>query len=491
MATRARRSGTGVIGGRSGLILLLGVVWAAVFGVTALGSREAMVAAPIAVSVGATALFLLVLLRRSRVVPLDEIGTWYIGIALVYTVLPLIVYLVLGMQYGPINDLRLYLEQPQPEMVATLGWYFTAYLMAFAGMYLLIRGRASIPTTTRPHVSQALGTAAILLWLFLTVGLLIPRLFYNLSADTYIESYAVVSRLPILVRQWIRFTGGIRLVVELVILVWVFDDWKKRRWIAFAWLGYEGSQMLLSAGARTELMMALVAVTVLYHRLRRPVRFPLAVAGSVLILVVFMGLGYWRSYRGLQEVGAVGSTLNAGEFEAVFANAIDIYQRKRAGELNDLPPGLLLSDLVAPIPSQLLPFPKQSIPDWYMSEFYLTLREQGGGLAFGAIPQSLLGYGLVEVILRGAFVGLLFGVMTRWAARRAGRLWVVVFYLWMTLFAYNSLRSTTFHVMSSLVQHFVPAVVVVEVARWAVRRASVRGGSPGPALTPAVVQGPR
>ncbi|HEU0054241.1 MAG TPA: hypothetical protein VFQ39_13735, partial [Longimicrobium sp.] len=337
--TAAARSGS-VLGGRTGLIVLLAVAWVCAFAVTALGSREAMVAVPALAVLLLASFFYTSLLRRSRVMPVDEIGTWYVGIVVAYIVLPVLTYLALGMEWTPFNDLRLFLNQPGPEVMAAIGWYFVAYLAAFGAAYLLVRGRTGIPVMVRPHVSRSVAMATFAVWVMASVGLLVPRLFYDLHASSYAESYTVLWKLPLLVRQAFRLAGGVQLIAQLVLLVWVFEDWKKRRVFVFGWLAFEVAQLVMTAGSRTEVMLVLVAATVLYHRVVRPVRFWVAASGSVFLLILFMGLGMWRNYQNVQDSGRLETVATAGEFEAVYATASDIYQRKAAGELAHLPPGI-------------------------------------------------------------------------------------------------------------------------------------------------------
>lgn len=443
----------------------MAIAWLAVFSLSGLTGGRAAVAGPLVAALAGAAVFFTVLLRRSPRLPLDEVGLWYVGIALAYTALPLIVYLALGMEWTPFNDLRLFISQPAPAMVGRVGWHFALYLLTFAGVYLLVRGRAALPASEPPRVPGALATSAFLLWTFVTVSLLIPRLFFDLSSSDYYESYRVVQQLPLLLRQWLRLASGIGLVLELVLLLWIFGDWRNRRWIAITWLVFEAVQTVVTAGARTELMLMLVAIVFLYHRTVRPIRLSVAVAGALVALVGFTALGYYRNYRMIQDAAALSTPVSAGEFESVFANAVDIYERKAADELGDIPPGLTMSDLVAPIPSQLLPFPKSSMSDWYLGRFYLSVQEQGGGLAFGVVPQSMLGAGIPELLLRAALVGFLFGWATRVAARNPRRLWVVIGYLWLTLYAYQSIRASTFHALSDFTQQFLPAVVLLEGTR--------------------------
>jgi hypothetical protein len=71
----------------------------------------------------------------------------------------------------------------------------------------------------------------------------------------------------------------------------------------------------------------------------------------------------------------------------------------------------------------------------------------------------------VELLARGAVVGAIFGWLHRYYRRKATRLWVLVGYAWMILWAYSSFRATTFYILTAFVQHLVFAILVVELGR--------------------------
>ena len=77
-------------------------------------------------------------------------------------------------------------------------------------------------------------------------------------------------------------------------------------------------------------------------------------------------------------------------------------------------PSRYVSGLTAAIPSQVLPFEKIDRPAWYLSTFYPIFGDAGGGFACGAISQALVGFGLIELVLRGALVGFVFARVQRW-----------------------------------------------------------------------------
>ena len=449
---------------------------ASTLGVLAVGMAspsQRLVVAPL-IALVLIALAFLATLRAGRTIPLDEVGTWYVPAVTAYGALPLIAFLLVGLQYTPLSDLRLYDQQPTPQDVGRIGWYHVCYLAAFAVVYVLRRRRARAPASVGIHVGRATATAAMALWLLCTIGVLALELGYNLNAETYQDSYLIVQQLPLVARQVLRFALGMRVVLSLVILAWIFSAYRRRRWMLFLWIVVIGSQTLLGGGARTPLVLLLAGSAILYHRVVRPFPAWKAYAGGTTLFVLFMGLGVIREFRGNATREAFTLGLNVGEFESVFANAVDLEQRKRFSEFNILSPTLYLSEIASAVPSEVLPFQKVDLSDWYLETFYPGIKAQGGGLAFGVVSQSIVGLGWLELIVRGAFVGFVFAWLhCAYKSRQTG-VWPTVAYVWLIILAYQSFRNVTLYPVSMFIQQFIPTVILVEVAR----RGLVRAGAP-------------
>lgn len=469
--------------GRWGTLLVLLVGWLSILLVTGAGGETGRVLAPAGVALVVGAVFFSALLARSPHFPLDEIGTLYGGAVLLYCVLPLISFAILGSEWYPTRDSRIIWLQPTPAEVARIGWYYVLYLSAFAVAYLVVRRRATHPRI-RVHVPPSLLASVVVLYCAIVVGLLVVNVMYDLRATTYSESYLVQWRLPLAVRQFVHIADGLRMVMELVLLVWMFSDFRRRRWLLIGWLSFVAFDTVSSGGERTPLVILLVGAMVLYHHMVRPVRVWAAVGGGILVVVLFTALGTYRIYRDARHPTTASPTLSAGEFEVLFVNALDMQRRVRVHEVGDVPPQLYAADAIAFVPSQLLPFEKMDLSDWYLTRFYPEIKRSGGGLVFGIIPQALLGLGWVELLLRGALVGVVFGALHRALVRRSHRVWYVVAYLWVMLTSYQTVRASTFQQISPLVQHMLPGILLVEGMRFGLRRTAARapatmGTAPG------------
>lgn len=455
--------------------MVLLMVWLSAMLVTGVGGDRGQVLAPACVAVVIGSIFYSALLARSPHFPLDEIGTLYAGAVLLYSVIPLVSFAILGAEWLPTRDSRILWLQPGPAEVARIGWYYVLYLASFATVYLLVRRRSAMPRLPL-KVQPSMLASTVVLYAVFVGGLLMVNLLFDLgSAKTYSATYVAQWRLPLAVRQFIHIAQGLRVILELVLMVWVFSDFPRRRWLLVAWLAIVAADTVLSGGERTPLVLMMVAALVLYHHMVRPVRVWTAVGGSVAVVLLFTALGTYRMFRELEHPPTnAGPTLNAGEFEVLFVNALDMQRRVQVDEVGEVPPQLYAADAIAFVPSQLLPFEKMDLSEWYLQQFYPATKRAGGGLAFGVVPQSLLGLGWLDLLLRGAFLGAVYGLLHRAVVKRAHRVWYLVAYVWIMLTSYQTVRASTLAQLSPVVQHLVPLVLVVEGMRFGLRRTAVR-----------------
>ena len=416
--------------------------------------------------------------------PLSEAGCWAVLTAGIYSIVPLAVSTALRGAFTPLNDSRLFSLQPPPAFVARVGWYHVAYLAALSAGYLLGRRNTSAVTLRPPLLDRR---TAIALLLCFGVSAVVVVLFRPDSPDAgYAASYLAVQQLPLIARQALRLLGGVRLLLGLAVLVWTFERWRQRRVAVGLTVLALAILTVTRAGERSTLGFAIIACVVLSHRYVKPVRasrfFMLGVVG----LLLFTALGVYRAYAGLDNRAEFTLVPGAGEFEIVFANAVDLLDRRQHGGFVAAPVGVHVADLVSVIPSQLLPFKKWDTADWFLSTYYPALRERGGGLAFGVVSQSVIGFGWVELLLRGLAMGLIFTAVDRWASARSHRFWPTVTQLWVLLLAYQTVRVTSLFPLGAYLQQMPTAFLLVwSTTQLLAFRAYSRSPSAARALRPA------
>ena len=420
---------------------------------------------PIMAAIIAVTFFFGVLWRRQRgAIAFFEIGVVYVTVVMLYTLYPLIGFILIGLSYTPFNDSRLFLTQPTPQEIGTVGWYHVVHLVSFIAMYVIVRGK--LPRAQARFRSPASVTLliAVVLYLAISVFFLFLSLFFDLSASTYLESYLVYKRLPLILAQFAGHLSGIKLTLGLVILAMLFSNYRKYRLLILAWLVWVLLVTVFRLGSRTELVLLMFSVTLMYHYLVKPISLRAIAIVGLLGLGLFIPLGLMRSGLSLSELtSAYKPFAYSSEFESIFANAYDLGRLKAAGLIGNLPPAFYLSDLLALVPQQLLPFPKISPSVWYVTTFYPGFAAAGGGLAFGTISESVLGLGWIDLILRGAALGFILAHLQRHFATRHLAFWPFIFYIWTSVQVYQLFRGTTFFLLVFFVYRFLPVMVGIKL----------------------------
>jgi hypothetical protein len=270
--------------------------------------------------------------------------------------------------------------------------------------------------------------------------------------------------LPRLIQQAVSYGEGILLVSKICLLVLLLRRWASKRWrvVLVGWLAFEVVSAVMRLGFRRDAAMLVIAAVLLYHHLVKPLKTWQAVAGGAGLLLGLLAFGLARDLG-----GETFAWTAANEFQILFGNACDMLAR---GAHLEIPPQLYFNELLMLIPSRwqaLLPFPVLDPADWYIDLW--GARGMGVGLMFGVVAQAIIGGDWVELVARGTALGLCFAGIHRWCSRRAHSLWIVVFYVYLCLWCYYTVRATTFVMTYFVVYRFFPAMILLRTARAAVR----------------------
>ncbi len=461
-------------------LLLAGI--ALVFVATTDG-RTLFVTAPLTVGLFVVASFWWVLWRRRhRVVPWFEIGAVYVAVVALYMVYPLIGFLALGQSYTPLNDERLYMMQPEAESIGHIGWLYVCHLGSFAAIYLLVRGRLPRGTIVLRQPRLPVVIAIVVVYLAIQGFDTILGLFYDMSSDSYLGTYLVTRRLPLILAQLANHLNGIKYVLTVLLLAALFTRYSASRGIIIGWIAVMAVITIMKLGSRTELVLLILSAAIMYDRLVRPIRPSFLMAVAVVGLTGFIAFGALRNEVRLIEDGVLLNPFSySSEFETLFANAVHLDSVRRS--IGELPVPFYLADFAALVPQQFVPFTKVDRGAWYVNRFFPEYAAMGGGLAFGTISESVLTGGWLAALAAGAALGLCFATLHRFYTTRAGSFWIFVLYVWVTTLSYQSFRNSTFHLLVLFTYRFVPAVLFVNLLALGLRptmfrtRPSVRRGA--------------
>jgi hypothetical protein len=286
------------------------------------------------------------------------------------------------------------------------------------------------------------------------------------------DSYAAIAELPVGARQALKVGAGIAAVSKMVLLVALVQRWPRHRLLAALYL----LTIVLSFdpnGERTVIVTGFLSVAIAWHVLVRPIRTRFWLGAAVVGLILFLALGTRRNVGHFTQFGLLPSE-GVGEFDALWANGLELARAREAGHFH-VGTTTRFGELWAFVPSQILPFEKTSLSNWFVETYHHDYAAQGGGLAFGAIAQAVIGGGVVEALVRGAILGALAAWVMRWYRRSTASWWRFPLYLYFLIFVYQSIRDTTFRSLTELVQVALPALVLVGIlGRFFARRSTGR-----------------
>lgn len=425
---------------------------------------------PVLVLVNLGLVFLVMLWNRDHILPLFELGTIWVATTILYSVFPLLNFLMGGLQWTILSDARLIQYDSTAFEVGGFVWRHVIYTASFVAVYLVLRGRAIVPTKDIVNPGKIFGLAIFVVLLLLISYFAVLQLGFGVSySASYAEMLAgrgLLTQLPYIVQQLSHNLQGMVLILKQAVLLLVLQQWHKARWRygVLVWLGVEVVVSVLRTGARTEMALLLLSAGLLYHRLVKPFTLLRTIVFGGTLLGILLVIGVVRDTgTGIGELAEKNVPLLAAmnEFQAVFATSYDLYMRRNMGSLENVPWQIYVSDLYMLVPSQLLPFYKWDPSQWYLD--LIEYREPVGGFMFGVISQGVIGLDSLEILLRGCLLGGIAASVHRWYLRRASEFWNTLLYLFLCVWVYYSFRASSFYVVYFVLYRFLPVVLLVRL----------------------------
>jgi len=428
-----------------------------------LNRPSAPVVYPLATILFLAVIFYSALWWRQRDISILSLGGFAGAMVILYAVYPLLIFLLNHLTYTPLSDNRLFADQPTPDRIGSIAWSYVLYFVPFAAAYLATSGRAGRFRVQADSVRK--GSVPLILGLFALTQVLIygMGLVFDLSASSYTDSFRVVQRLPQLPRQLLVNAAEIQPTLVMLLLCVLFFRYRRYRFLIAAIVLWSIFTALRELHARSGMFVLLLMVGCLYHHFVR--RF--GALSIILIGILFVALSTWMGIaRESSMLDVVSGAHGTSEFETIVANAYDLkYVRGASGILRDQPI-IYFGDFISVIPQQLLPFTKRLKADWYLNAYFPEVAASGGGMAFGVVAEAITGWGWMELIVRGALVGVVFGLIHRRFTSRPITVWQFAFYLWLLVWSYQLVRNTTFCILVWSEYHFFMPVIAVRTLHY-------------------------
>jgi hypothetical protein len=413
----------------------------------------------------------MILWHRDRRIPFFDVGIFCALATLVYTIYPLVNYWIEGFQFGLLSDNRLRFYNPEPREIGLFHLRHFIYLFSFVTIYSVFRGRSEIETGKVVTPNQS-GRIAIAFFFLIFSGYFWVLQFltgvnYNTSyeLEAFYANVSALADLPLLLLQISGKLWGVLFIFKLALLGIVVSRCRERRWLVvlLAWVVIEILQPFFIKGARTGMIMFLMATALFYHRLINPLAMRILIPSGILIFVIFIFLGFYRSYLdlGFSQTDLAQAEANifsgSNEFQSLLATAYDVFQRKEAGTY--LPWYLYINDFSGLLPpQQLMPFEKVSASEWYLRE--IDMSGMGFGFMWGVISQAIVGLDWIELAIRGGILGFILARLHQWYVNHQSGFLANLFYIYLCLRIYYTFRDTTFSILANLLWEFFPFFVL-------------------------------
>jgi hypothetical protein len=162
---------------------------------------------------------------------------------------------------------------------------------------------------------------------------------------------------------------------------------------------------------------------------------PVLAACGILFLSLLLGYGYFRSYSDSIDFST------ANEFQVLMATALHVRDLIESGLT--APPQVSWSEVLMLVPQQLLPIEKIDPSNWYL--LVSGFADSGSGFMFGVQSQAEIGWGNLELFVRGVVLALVLGFLHRKYSKRPLSFLLLVSYIWLLTTIYYSYRAGTFY----------------------------------------------
>lgn len=393
-----------------------------------------------------------------------DLGIVFATVIGAYSVLPLLAFALTGFPETKLDDFadaRLLVIRVTADDVVHVGLLYGSLLLSFcAAYYATSSGR---PVQPPPRTESWRRTAVLVALAYALIASLpaLARTAFGISGpESYAGSYTQFLHLPILAQQVLHHSYGVAIGLKILLVLLLMQAFREKSlWLIGIWIVIELVLLVAQAGARTPVFMLIFATLLGYHLLIRPVDSRVAVGGATVAIVVFLMLGAVRDLLFGEGGGGGAAFLSRNEFVSLFINALDLLWRSEEGRILDYGERFMFADVLRPIPQQLLWFEKIDPAQWYVNTFYKEYAEMGGGLAFGIVAESVLGFGAMDLVGRGIMLGVAFGTAQAWLTWRPS-VWKLACYVWLLANCYQSIRNSTFVPATLFLYDFVPALVI-------------------------------
>lgn len=409
--------------------------------------------------------FTIALWRRVRAGLFGEIGFFFVTVAVAYTVMPAVTFLLVDLDFakGWVWE-KLSLLLPAIEELATHLWRHVLFIACTAASYLALRGHA---VAAPPRMPPALPGEGKLVGLAAALVLTAATLVFLWSAPVvqYWDHYTRFEHLGWLELKAVQALLTLKTSAYFVLMAILFRRFHSYRLLAiaavFAICAYELSY---SKGSRIETLSIMLGAACLYQFTVKSFTTKAVLLGLIAISALFSVVEVVR----VLDLGGSGVTTAladeeigpASEFGAVFFTGFHLYADRANGGLPPTEWPMLINDLLA-----VLPFVDHEAWNpmyWYARHYFPEAIVPPATM--GPIAESAVWGGEIDLAIRGALIGIFYAWVMKWFLKRRTEWWALAIYSYLFATCVMTLKYSVFYQLAPLVRILGPGLLLFWVA---------------------------
>jgi hypothetical protein len=395
---------------------------------------------------------------------IGDIGFIYLALALAYTILPAIKFLMIDL-YFPLDfdAVNFAVLSPQTAELGTHFWRHVLFISGVATGYLAVRG-GTLPLRPLSEKSTRANRRVIIMIMAIVACSACIELLLSRTPATYWEHYIRYENLSGSLRGLVYLCSIFKNGGYFVLLALMFSQYRRYRVLIFIVVpticAYE---VIFSLGSRIVASTILMAFIGFYHFRVKPISMKKGILFLFVLASLFSGIAIIRasnySLEDAKDKVLRQKKITASEFEAVYCTGFHLYLERARGTLPRRDWRMAFYEFISLIP--FVDHKKYHPLYWYARNYFPEAIVPP--TTMGVLADSAIWGGEMDLLIRSLINGAIFALLTRWFLRRRDKWWALTIYIYCYATCIMTIKYSVFYQLTPLVKVLLPPLLLTEV----------------------------
>jgi hypothetical protein len=401
------------------------------------------------------AVFCCVLIKRTGLNLIADIGFIYAGFIVLYTIIPAYNFFTNGYtESDPINQLSSSIAEVSAHL-----FRHNIFLFFFTVGYITFRGCDRVRASSAWQYSNK-NEYVIAFLLFVLGTSLYILTESSIGATNYYESYMRYENLDFIPRKIVSIAIRFKQGVYISLLTFMFMQYRKYKYflpiiVVFICL-YE---IVFSFGARIQAFLVLLQVIFLYNLLINKIKLSTLLIYATALGAIFSAIELFRllNFDTAQELLFQNGIKPPWELSSVYYSGFHMYQERVYGQIPDVQWQMFFNDFINLVP--FIDFPKWNPMNWYHVNYYAEALVPPYTL--GPIADSAIWGGEIDLVFRGIINGVFFAFILRLFLKYSRSWWSVAGYTFLCANSIMTIKYSIFYSLGPVAKTLIPVFVII------------------------------